>query len=541
MSTDVLSGDKLLFAAQKIRKIKSARESLLDFVQFTMPDLRDMDNPDASRYKIEAHHRAISDALEKVARGEILRLAISMPPQHGKSELASRRFLAWYIGKFPWKKLIFGTYSQDFAETFGGEVREILRTEQYKLVFPGTKLVTGSRAKDFMRTTEGGQLAFVGRGGPGTGKPADLAVIDDPIKDDMEAQSPAIREQCYQWFTKVIYSRAYTASAIIIIHTRWNEDDLIGRIVDPDHPDHDPEIAKDWMYLHIPAVMQAGPVAAALGAKLEAQTEPAIVSAFGSKPIASLWPERFSLRHLASAKRLNPRGFEALYQGNPAPEEGDYFKRDDLIGYLPGELPKNLRKYAASDHAVTEKQQNDPVCLGCVGVDENDIIWVLPDIVWQHMETDRMVEEMIAQMERHRPMLWWAEDDVIKKSIGPFLRKRQRTMKQYTPVVPMSTAKTDKVMRARSAQGLTQLHMVRFPIFAPWWQKAQNELLKFPNGAHDDFVDWLAWIGIGLDSELKADRQPANDAKEPKSGTIAWIKKRAEQERKRVTELAEAI
>ncbi len=510
-------------AARTLLKIKAAKDDFLTFCQIISPDPNAPDDPDVSQFQIEPHHRLIGEALMKVQKGECLRLAISMPPQHGKSEQISRLFPAWYMGKQPWKNLMFGTYSQDFAQDFGAQVRARMQHPRYAMVFPGVELRKDSTAKDHQVTTAGGQMAFIGRGGAGTGKPADIFIIDDPIKDDTEAQSDTTREAVYQWFTKVAYTRCHTLSAIVIVHTRWNEDDLIGRLLDPDHPDHDTEIAKEWTYINVPAVVREPELARAMGITLSSQDDPSVQREFGPAPMAALWASRFSLKHLATAHRLNTRGFDALYMGTPNAEGGDYFKREDIRTYKAKDLPSELRIYAASDHALSEKTSADPSVLGCVGVDENDDIYVLPDLIWDKIPTDRAVEEMIAMMKRRKPQCWFAESDNIKKSIGPFLRKRMREEKVYVPVFDMATKQADKVMRARSIQGRMQMGKVLLPEFAFWFPKAQNELLKFPNGAHDDFVDWIAWIGLGLDSEHGASTKKGGPGA-PKKGTFGWLK-----------------
>ena len=521
--------------AEQYLQLRLAKDSFIDFCQFMKPDPNDPGNPDASLFQANPHNILIAEALEKVERGECLRYAVSMPPQHGKSEEISRLFPPWLVGRKPWLKIMFGTYSQDFANSFGGEVREIMQAERYGMLFPKTVLRSDSKAKDMLGIKDGGQLAFLGRGGAGTGKPADIFIIDDPIKDDEEAQSPTIREKVWQWFTKVAYTRCHGASAIVIVHTRWNEDDLIGRLLDTEHPDHDPEIARDWTYINIPAVIMDPELAAALGLELTVPTSERVIAEFGDKPMCALWESRFSLEHLASAHRLNSRGFNALYMGKPASEEGDYFRKEQIIGYKPGELPKNLRVYSASDHALSEKQRADWSVIGSVGVDENDHIWVLPDLVWDKIQTDRAVEEMIRLMKRPEPLKttsWFVEGDLIKKSIGPFLRKRMREEKVYTPIFEFSTTKGDKEFKARSIQGRMQMQMVHFPVFAHWFQRAQNELLKFPNAAHDDFVDFLALFGLGLDREQGASVPNAASNNFPKRGTFAWLKamtKRTEQ------------
>src|SRR3546814_2419110 len=186
--------------------------------------------------------------------------------------------------------------------------------------------------------------------------------------DTLFPYTTLFRSELHAWYNKVIYSRVRATTAIIIIHTRWSEDDLIGRLCDPDHPEHDPSQAKSGTYRNGPAVLKPGPLADALGAKLERSKDPDVVAAFGHEPIAALWPEEFPLRHLASAKALDPLGFGALYLGKPTPDDGYYFRKEHISEYDRGDLPTNLRLYGASDHAVSEKQERDSTVLGIVRV-----------------------------------------------------------------------------------------------------------------------------------------------------------------------------
>jgi predicted phage terminase large subunit-like protein len=510
-----------LDAAKRLKALKDAEEDLIEFCRFMMPDPNDMDNPEASRYVRRPHLVLLASRLMAIEKsldmptGGLKRLAISMPPQHGKSETASRKFIPWLVGRNPTRNVMLGTYNQDFANDFGGQIRDQMTSDRFRMVFPGFELQKGSKAKDHMATAAGGMLSFLGRGGAGTGRPADIFVVDDPLKDAKEADSPTIRKDLREWFTKVAYTRCHARSAIVIIHTRWNEDDLIGWLCDPDHPEHDPEIAKEWTYINIPAIME----------------DDLVTDLLGLKPGQPLWPERFSLEHLETARRMNPRGFEALYQGKPAPDDGVYFTRDMIVEYDRDELPANLQMYGASDHALGVTNQGDDTVLGCIGVDDEDDIWVLPDVLMEQMETDRTVEEMLDQMRRHRPLMWFAENDVIKKAIGPFLRKRMLETKTYTMINSM-TPSTDKRARARSIQGRMSMRKVRFPKFAPWWPVAKNQMLKFPHGARDDFVDFISWIGIGLEMQTGAPRIVAREKEGPAVGSIAWIKHRSDLEAK---------
>jgi predicted phage terminase large subunit-like protein len=546
-----IEGDRThqIRAIKRAIAVKNARVNFLAFVRFMMPHPEDQEDPDRSRFITMPYHALVGEALERVARAECLRMALAVPPQHGKSQLASRMFPAWYAGLFPHRDIIFGTYNQDFAEEFGAEVREIMTSPEYAMVFPEAKFKSGSKAKDYMKLTAGGRLSFIGRGSSGTGKSADLVVIDDPLKNADEAESVATRKQLHEWYSKVIYSRVRVTTAVIVIQTRWHEDDLIGRLCDTDHPergrDKKGEVLKDdpcwdWTYVNIPAVLKKGAIADALGVELARPTLPRVISQFGSEPMAALWPERFPLEHLATAAKLNPVGFNALYMGRPTPEDGDYFKATwiDGLEYDAHQLPTNLRIYCASDHALSEERKADFTVLGCVGVDEHDDIWVLPDVVWERMETDRTVEELLSQFRTRKPLLWWMEGDIISKGFGPFLRKRMLETKTYC-TIDVVTPSRDKRVRARNIQGRMSMRKVHLPRFAPWYREARAQLLKFPFGTKDDFVDFLAHIGQGLDREVPAQAETSKD-NVVRVGSIEWVK-RSSDLNKRKERLRKAV
>ena len=164
--------------------------------------------------------------------------------------------------------------------------------------------------------------------------------------------------------------------------------------------------------------------------------------------------------------------------------------------------------------------------LGCVGVDERDDIWILPDVVWSHMQTDRIVDELILQMRTHRPAAWWLENENIAKAFGPFLIKRMHEEKVYT-LLDGNTPSKDKMTRARSIQGRIAMGKVHFPRFAAWWPQAQAEMLNFPNGAHDDFVDFLAHVGLGLLKTHRARPIANDDTPSDQVGSIQWILRNA--------------
>ena len=490
-------------AAERLLRLRKAKSDLIEFTKLTIPDPENPDDHLLSKYKPAKHHEVIAAALEEVEKGNYPRLIITMPPRHGKSELASRRFAAWFMGKDPYRQLIFATYNANFAQDFGRSVRDTMRLPVFQQIFPGAKLKTGSAAADRIQTAEGGLAAFVGTGGSLTGRGADLLIIDDPIKDRDEANSKSFREKQWEWFTQVAMTRLMPGGRVVLIMTRWHEDDLIGRLIDPANPCYNRDEAANWKVLALPAIA--------------VDDDP-----MGRKPGEPLWPEQFPLSVLEAQRRLDPAGFSALYQGKPTPDDGDFFTKDMIKGYRPGDLPENLRWYAASDHAVSTAQDADKTCMGCVGLDENGDVWIPPDIFWRRARTDFVVDGMLSLMDKYRPIWWWAERGHISKAIGPFLRKRMAERQIYCAIDEVVPSK-DKQTRAQGIRARMAMGKVHFPKFASWWPDAEAELLKFPRARHDDFVDFLAHIGMGLDKTVSAQPETPKD-EGPKTGTLAWIK-----------------
>ncbi len=487
---------------RRLAAIHEAADDLIAYARLIMPDPDNPDDPAFSLYDAARHHRAIAAALEKVETGEYPRLILITAPRHGKTELVSKLFLSWYVGRNPLHSTIFGTYNELYARDIGRRVRDYMQSPVYGQVFPNTGLKTGSKAADRLETAQGGIMAFVGRGGTTTGRGGHLLLIDDPIKNQKEAMSPTIRNDLWDWFRKVVKTRMMTKDAkIVIVQTRWHEDDIIGRLTDPTNDHYDAEEAKQWKIIDLPA--------------LAMDNDP-----LGRKPGEALWPARFDEAFLLDQQRGDPVGFSALYQGRPTPDGGYFFRDDYIKTYKPQDLPKNLRYYIASDHAVSLKQNSDKTCIIPVGVDENDNIYILPDVWWRMASTDQAVEAMLMFMKKYRPIFWWAERSHITKSIGPFLRKRMReenvncSIYEITPLV-------DKQTRAQSIQARMAQGKVFFPDRQVWWPAARDEILKFPAAAHDDFVDALAYIGIGLSLQVPAAGSRASKPRQ-KAGSLTF-------------------
>lgn len=512
--------EKKIAAAKRAKLALESRDDFLKFVKLTMPDIEDPENVDLSTFRDAKHHRALAKVLEKVEKGHIPRLIVTLPPRHGKTELISRRFIPWLLGRAPYRNIIFATYNEPFSQDIGSDCRNIMQSPGFKQVFPKFRFRMGGLSKEKLQAAEGGMAAFVGRGGSITGRGADILIIDDPIKDSEEAQSPTLRAKLWDWFTQVAMTRLMTKFAcVVVVHTRWHEDDLIGRITDPSNPCYSEEEAAKWKIINLPAIAK--------------ENDP-----LGRAPGEALWPERFDLEFLNAAKQLDGKGFSALYQQQPTPEDGDLFRADWICTYEKSKLPSDLRIYAASDHAIgTDKTRNDSTVMIIGGVDSYGDLYIL-DVWWEKAGSDKQVEAMLRLAKQWKPILWFAEKGHISKAIGPFLRKRMQEERQYFTVEEV-TPVTNKVQRAQSIMGRMSMKKVKFPKNAHWFMDARDELLKFPNARHDDFVDALAWLGRAVDRmAMPTTTRPAND--EPKYGTLGWLKADAAHREKR-TKLAAAL
>ncbi len=452
----------------------------------------------------------MAEKLEAVARGEIKRLLIFMPPRHGKSELASRRFPAWFLGSNPARHIIAASYNADFAADFGRDVRNIVDSQRYRALFD-TRLAPDSTAANRWHTAEGGMYVAAGIGTATTGRGAHILLIDDPIKDRETADSEAEREKHWRWYQSTAYTRLENdvaelvdddelwaelqeqiasgdakpfEGAIVGIGTRWNDDDLFGRLLEAQAHGGD-----QWEVLELPAIIGEG-----------------------TQDVRALWPAKFPLERLEQIRGVvGSRDWSALYQQRPAPDEGLYFKREWFRWY--DEKPKHLRIYGASDYAVTDGGGDYTVHL-TVGVDPQDNIYVLE--IWRgQTNSDLWVEHWLDLVRGHKPLLWAEEQGQIVKSIGPFLEKRMLEAKVYCRREQFRSA-ADKPTRSRSIQARASMGKVYLPRNAPWLTDFTHELLTFPASKHDDQVDAFGLIGRILDEMVAASVPKERPQKPPR-------------------------
>lgn len=501
MAEDATRYDMLL---RRMIALEKARDELIPFTRLMMPFPSEPDDVDRSLYDAQKVHRVMGAALEEFEAGRIPRLIITLPPRHGKTQLVSIMLPAWFIGRQPTQHVIFGTYNETYSQDIGRAVRDVMLSPAYAQTFPGVELREDTKSAERLRTKQGGQLMFSSKKGSLTGRGGHIVILDDPLKDRLEADSPTIREHLWQWFNQVVMTRLMDdRGRALIVSTRWHMDDLVGRLTDPVNDLYNKEEAERWKIINLPGLAEEKDV-------------------LGRRVGEALWPARFSRDYLLGLKHSDPRGFAALYQNRPAPEGGAFFKADWLLTYRPNQLPKKLRYYVASDHAVSLVQGRDRTCIIPIGVDEHDDIWVLPNVWWRQANTETVTEAMLKTMRAQRPIFWWAEKSHISKSIGPFLRKRMLEEHTYCTIVEV-TPIADKQTRAQSIQGRMSMHKVHFPELAPWWLEARDQILRFPHDAHDDFVDALAYIGLGLEQQASPNKPRERD-EGPKPYTWGWLK-----------------
>lgn len=424
-------------------------------------------------------HKDICRRLEKFSQDvrdkKSPRLMLFMPPRHGKSTIASVNFPAWHIGQYPRHEIIACSYSSSLAMSFSRKVREQLRSKSYQQTFVDAKLDPKSQSAETWSTTAGGGYVAAGVSGPITGKGAHILIIDDPVKNREEAESENQQRLVYDWYTSTAYTRLAPGGGVLIILTRWHDLDLAGQLLEAEKHGGD-----KWEVVRYPAIA----------------TEEEEFRHVGE----ALHPDRYSAQALEQIRRaVGPRDFEALYQQNPVPDSGDYFKREDFQYYDRETLDMDkLHVYQAWDLAIGQKEQNDYSVGITIGFDQMENIYIL-DVVRGRWRANDLVEKILDQYALWKPSIVGIERGHIEMAIGPFLRKRIAERRLYSIyVADLSAGRRDKQLRARSIQGRIQQGKVFFPKDLKG-ETLIAEMLRFPNGAHDDQVDALAWLGLMMD------------------------------------------
>jgi predicted phage terminase large subunit-like protein len=429
------------------------------------------------------HLIALDEQLTRVASGELHRLMVSMPPRHGKSETISRYLPAWYLGRFPDRRVMLASYEAAFAASWGRKARELLADHGEELF--GVQIAPGRAAASAwdLQGRRGGMVT-AGVGGPLTGKGANLLIIDDPLKNHEEAHSELLRDKLWDWWRSTARTRLQTPGAVVLVMTRWHEDDLAGRMLR--------DGSDDWTVLEFPAI---------------AEPEDPLEREVGDPLCPGLG---FDDAWLADTKaELGSYWFSALYQQAPRPAEGMLFKRRDfrywrehpdddlyLLERDDGSLHPVGKDWCVHfqtvDVAASEKHTADyTVVASWAATPDRELLLI--DCQRQRFEL-LDVGGMIERAYRHQDP---TPSFIGVEEFGFGLGVVQELNKKGLPIHRLRADK-DKVSRALVAVARYEEHRVYHPRRAHWLSDWEDELLAFPNAAHDDQVDTVAYAARRL-------------------------------------------
>ena len=407
------------------------------------------------------HHKRMAEAFERVADGRCKRLIINMPPRHTKSEFASYLLPAWFLGRFPGKKVIQTSHTAELAVGFGRKVRNLVDTETYHEIFPDLALSADSKAAGRWNTSRGGDYFAIGVGGAVTGKGADILIIDDPHSEQeaaMAAVNPDVYDKVYEWYTSGPRQRLQPGGAIVIVMTRWAQRDLTGQVMKAAAQ----RGGEEWEVIEFPAILPSG---------------------------NPLWPEFWSLDELAVLKEELPNAkWQAQYQQNPVGNESAIVKRDWWQWWEEDDPPQCEFILQSWDTAFEKTQRADYSAGTTWGVFMNPKDGNRPNIILlntykKRVEFPDLKRDVMREYEQYEP------DTVIieKKASGAPLIYELRAMgipvQEYTP-----SKGQDKIARLNSVSDIIASGKVWVPK-TRWAEELVDEIAAFPSGEHDDLVD----------------------------------------------------
>lgn len=468
----------MALSPEDIEKQLAAAEHSLDTVRQRLARRRLLRFTKATHFKYEAswHHELLATELERLFVGEIDRLIITMPPRHGKSELASRRLPAWALGRNPDEQIIACSYSADLATSMNRDVQRIIMSSDYHDIFPETHLsrsnvvtradVPALRNSTIFETVgRRGYYLSAGVGGPITGRGMTMGIIDDPFKNRDEANSVTIREKVWNWYTSTFLTRQQENCRIVLIMTRWHEDDLVGRVLRQAK-----DTGEQWRVLSLPAILDC---AACPGDPRE----------MGD----ALWPARFNLQRLERMqKAITAADWLSLYQQRPTPIGGGMFQRGWWKHAHERERPQRFDHVWQSWDLGFKKTGTSRVC-GLVMASAGPKIYVLDRFVEHasYVET----RDAIEMMSRRWPS---ARTKVVEdKANGPaIMNDLADSLGGFIQWPPQGQKMEDKVARASAATPTVRAGDVFLPpAHLPWVADFIEELAAFPAGLYDDQVD----------------------------------------------------
>jgi predicted phage terminase large subunit-like protein len=427
-----------------------ARNEFMEFVAKVWPD-----------FIGGRHHQKMARAFERVANGECKRLIINMPPRHTKSEFASYLLPAWFLGKYPNKKVIQCSNTAELAVGFGRKVRNLVDSEAYKELFPNLELRADSKAAGRWNTSKNGDYFAIGVGGTVTGKGADILIIDDPHSEQeaaLAASNPDVFDKVYEWYTSGPRQRLQPGGSIVIVMTRWAQRDLTGQVMKAAAA----RGGEQWDVIEFPAILPSG------------------------KP---LWPEFWTLGELTALREELPNSkWQAQYQQNPVGNESAIVKRDWWQWWDKEDPPRCEYILQTWDTAFEKNNRADYSAGTTWGIfkneeDNNSSHIILLNTYKKRVEWVELKRDVLAEYNEYEPDGLLVE----KKASGAPLIYELRAMgipvQEYTP-----SKGQDKISRLNSVSDIIASGKVWVPR-TRWAEELVDEIAAFPSGEHDDLVD----------------------------------------------------
>jgi len=453
----LLSLDKMVRKLEEEDTLQKTRDDLIEFCKKMQPD-----------YKVGRHHRILADQLMALESGSKDRVCVNIPPRHGKSQLVSIFYPAWFLGRNPNKKVMMVSHTTDLAVDFGRKVRNLIASDAYNEIFPEVALAVDSKSAGRWNTNFGGEYFACGIGSALAGRGADLLLVDDPHSEqDVINGNFSVFEKAYEWFTFGARTRLMPGGRVAIVQTRWHMDDLTGRVTKDMVKN---ELADQYEIVEFPAL-------------LDAEDD-------DGKPITKpLWPEFFDLTALERTKASMPAfQWNSQYQQKPTAEEASIVKRE-WWGRWPHDQPPHVEYLIMSLDAAAEKHNRaDYTALTTWGVffneDENAHHLILLDSIKKRLEFPELKQLSMDEYTKWEPDAFIVE----KKSAGTAIYQEMRRMglpvQEYTP----HRGTGDKLARLNSVADIIASGMAWVPS-TRWADELVEEIAGFPFMSNDDLVD----------------------------------------------------
>jgi predicted phage terminase large subunit-like protein len=451
--------DELTLLRESIRR-KAAKGSFVDFIYYIKTD-----------YTAKWFHIYIAEKLQNFLNDKTKqRLMVFMPPQHGKSELTSRLFPAYALGINPNLKIACASYSIDLARSFNREVQRYIDNDYYRDIFPETKINSKNvvTTQSWLRNSEEveiidkkGSYKAIGVMGGLSGRPVDLAIIDDPIKDRLEAESQTYRDRVWDWYVNVLESRLHNGSKVVLIMTRWHEDDLGGRLLLKE--------PNKWEVIKIPAIREYDD------------------SEIDKRSIGeALWPEKHSIEKLESQKSLDESVFESLYQQNPIAKEGNRIKKTvfQIVDSLPN---RTIKSDLFIDGAYTEKTKNDPSGILETKFDASTNTLYIVNFEAQRLELPELLSFLKGYIERIHMATsrYYIEPKASGKSVAQMINKQSK----YA-IIEIKNHLVNEGKETRFNTSTPYITTGKVKLLRGGWNDAFiSQLTGFPKVKHDEAVD----------------------------------------------------